>query len=112
MSGVHPLVVGVLPGRRSRVRVTTSDPRWQRGDGGWWHWPEGATEWQWIPDPPPTPNPDQIAEMQARRIAHYDAAIREFDGVARMNGFIVKAWLAVIVAVVVFYIYAQAVGPY
>lgn len=37
--------------------MTIDDPRWRRADGGWWHWPEGSTGWQWIPDPPPTPPP-------------------------------------------------------
>lgn len=37
--------------------MTTSDPRWQRGDGGWWHWPDGADAWQWIPDPPAPATP-------------------------------------------------------
>lgn len=32
--------------------MTTPDPRWQRADGGWWHWPDGATAWTWHPDPP------------------------------------------------------------
>lgn len=37
--------------------MTTGDLRWERDDGGWWHWPEGSDRWQWHPDQPDWPMP-------------------------------------------------------
>lgn len=106
---VHPAATRAASAARSPAPV--DDPRWQRGDGGWWHWPEDATEWQWRPDAPPL-NPDQAAALQAQRLHHYDQAIRDFGAVERGAGWLVKGWLWFVAVIVVFYVIAQMRGPY
>lgn len=87
------------------------DPAWVRDDGGWWHWPDGATEWQWRPDPPPM-NPDQAAAVQAQVVQHYDNAIQEFNTLDRGLTWFTRIGLCWLAVVTVLFFVAQMKDPY